>query len=78
MANLSLSVIRYPSGKYGFVGNVPAVLAYEWQDEGDLQAAKQCGPGIARKIAERNGRIFNTRVWATEAEAIAARAAAGF
>lgn len=78
MHNLPLSLIQYPSGKFGFVGRVPAVLAYVWEDESDLQAAAQCGPGIARKIAERNGRTFSTRVWDTEAEAIAARTAAGF
>lgn len=67
-------VIRYPSGKYGFVGKVPASLAYEYESEGDLRAAQQCGPGIAGKIAAREGRVFRTRVWDTEEAALQAAA----
>lgn len=68
-------VIRYPSGKYGFVGKVPASLAFEYESEEDLKNAQQCGPGIAGKIAQREGRIFRTRTWDTEEAALQAAAA---
>lgn len=68
-------VIQYPTGKFGFVGKVPVALAYEYESEEDLRTAKICGPGFARKAAERNGRVFRTRVWDTEAAALAALAA---
>lgn len=63
-------VIKYPSGKYGFVGKVPASLAYEYDSEADVVTALRHGPGIARKIAEREGRTFKTRVWDTEEAAL--------
>jgi hypothetical protein len=72
-----LHVIQYPTGRYGFVGRVPAVLAYRAAAE-DIAAALQCGPGIARRIAQREGREFITLSWATEAEAIAEAKAQGF
>lgn len=62
-------VIRTPSGRYQLAGNIPAGLAFDYQDESDLIAAIQCGPGIARRIAERNGRTFSTRSYATRAGA---------
>lgn len=73
-----LSVIRYPTGKFGFVGRVPAVLAFTSTHEGDIEAARLSGPGIARKIAEREGRTFETRVWNSEADAVASAKEAGF
>jgi hypothetical protein len=72
-----LHVIKYPSGKFGFVGHVPQVLAHEGSPE-DLETARICGPGLARKAAERNGRTFKTLVWETEAEAIAFAKSHGF
>lgn len=69
---LQLTLIQFPSGKWGYVGSVPAALAFEWEDDGDLKIALRSGPGIALKIAEREGRTFRTRVWDTEAEARAA------
>ncbi len=72
-----LHVIKYPSGRYGFVGRVPQVLAHEGSPE-DLETARTAGPGLARKIAERNGRTFTTLAWDTEADAIAFAAARGF
>jgi len=73
----ALSVIRYPSGRYGFVGRVPAVLAYEGSEE-DMETAAHYGPGIARRIASRNGREFRALSWATREDALAAAAAHGF
>ena len=75
--NCGLHIIKYPTGRYGFVGRVPAALAYQGSAD-DMQAAAQCGPGIARKIAERNGREFKTLAWDTEAEARAAAETLGF
>lgn len=77
MINAGLHIIKYPSGRYGFVGRVPAALAYSGTPE-DMQTAAQCGPGIAREIAKRNGREFRTLVWNTEDEARAAATALGF
>lgn len=67
-------VIRYPSGRWGFVGKVPAALAYEG-DSDLIEIAIQFGPGIAQKRADREGRPFAQLSWATEAEALAAAAA---
>lgn len=63
-------VIQFPSGKFGFVGKVPVDLAFEYDSIEDVKAAQHSGPGIARKIAERNGRIFHTRVWDTAEDAL--------
>jgi hypothetical protein len=65
-------VIQFPSGKFGFVGKVPAALAFEYDSEADVAIAIQSGPGIARKIAEREGRMFRVRVWDTEVDAMRA------
>lgn len=73
---LGLHVIKYPSGRYGFVGSVPQVLAHEGSPE-DLATARTSGPGLARKIAERNGRTFKTLAWDTEADAVAFAKARG-
>lgn len=73
-----LSIIRFPTGTYGFVGKVPAELAFNSSHSGDLENAALCGPGLARKIAEREGRTFETLSWASEGEAAAAAKAAGF
>jgi hypothetical protein len=65
---MALHIIQYPTGRFGFVGLVPAALAFEGSTE-DMETARKCGPGLARKIAERNGRAFTTLVWDTEDEA---------
>lgn len=72
-----LHIIKYPSGRYGFVGRVPAALAYRG-DADLLEAAAQCGPGIARQIAERQGREFVSLAWDTEADARAEAVRLGF
>jgi hypothetical protein len=66
---LGLDVIKYPSGQYGFVGDVPVALAYEWESEDDLRAAIEVGPGMAKRIAALNGRKFACRSFASEAAA---------
>lgn len=62
------SLLQCPTGRWKFVGLVPAVLSYV-QQNGDtptpkqFQAAVQCGPGIVG---------LRSRTWETEAEAQAA------
>ena len=73
-----LHIIKYPTGRYGFVGLVPSALAFNSQHGGDLATAAQCGPGIARRIAEREGRTFDRLTWSTEEDAREAAAAMGF
>ena len=74
----SLHILKYPSGRYGFVGKVPAILAYV-TEAGDtptveqFRAAQIAGPRIAG---------LKIRAWETEqaardaAEAIGAIVAA--
>jgi len=60
------SVIKYPTGRWGFVGSVPAHLAYLTED-GQRPTVKQfqnaaiAGPRIAGLV---------TRTWETEAAAL--------
>lgn len=72
-----LHIIKYPTGRYGFVGRVPQCLGHEGHPD-DLAAARTSGPGIARRIAARNGREFTTLVWDTAEAAQAAALAKGF
>lgn len=73
----ALSVIQLPNGRYGFVGRVPDCLAVE--GDADLrEAARQCGMGIARRIAERTGRKIRNRSWASLHEALKAAEDAGY
>jgi hypothetical protein len=70
-----INIIRNPVGTYGFVGRVPVGLAHKISggcaaDRFTVrEAVAISGPGIARKIAERNGIKFETRTFTTEAEA---------
>lgn len=73
----ALIVIQAPSGRFVFRGSVPAALAYQWEAESDLEAAKQCGPAIAERIAARHGRTFKSVAFDTRESAIAAAAALG-
>ena len=69
-----LHILANPAGTFHFVGSVPPALAFDYQDESDLAAAIQCGPAIAKRIAERNGRTFLTRSFPTRAAACRAAA----
>lgn len=53
-----LCVIQFPSKRWGFVGSVPAALAFE----GD--------PEEAAKRAQFGGRFVKTRAWDTKEEAL--------
>lgn len=72
------SIIKTPTGRFVFVGKVPEALAIE-TDRPDLaRAAKQCGIGFAKRIAEREGGYIRTRAWATAEEARAEALRLGF
>jgi hypothetical protein len=67
----SNQIIRYPSGRYGFVGSVDARLAYETLSgeeptEAQMDAARRVGPRLAG---------LRSRSWATEEAALGALAA---
>lgn len=74
---MGLHVIRYPSGRYGFTGKVPASLAYRGTPE-DVQVAVQHGAGIAAKIAKNQGREFTSLSWDSKDAAVAEATAQGF
>ena len=61
-------LIKAPSGRYIFVGRVPAALAFRGSAS-DIANAIQSGPRIAGMIAAREGRIFESLSWVTEDEA---------
>lgn len=71
----ALSIIQYPSGRFGFVGSVPPQLAVETNDPTLIEVGARCGIGIAAKIAERRGKYFRSRSWESReaAETEAAR-----
>lgn len=74
LSNLGLNVMQYPSGKWGFVGRVPAQLAYTTADENILkEIAQSQSPAMTMK---RYG--VSKRVWESKASAIADAEAAGF
>jgi hypothetical protein len=79
IGNLGLNVIRYPSGKYGFVGRVPADLAYVKTD-GAIPSEDEC-----REVAQASFRAMvckrlgiKTRVFESEQAARDAAATAGY
>ena len=66
-----------------FLGRVPAELARTCSANDPAMlaeydaTARQCGPGFARRAAERNGHTYGARVFHTRAEAMAAAAECG-
>jgi hypothetical protein len=74
----ALSVIQFPSGRWGFVGQVPEALAIESSNPELARVAKQCGMTIARAIAKRTSDIIRERVWDTKEAALAEAAALGY
>lgn len=78
-SDLGLNVIKYPSGKYGFVGRVPTDLAYIKQD-GSTPTEDECKE-IARSsfpamVCKRL--CIKTRVFETEQAARDAALTAGY
>ena len=67
--NLGLHILKNPAGTFHFVGRVPLDLAFIADDPQDAMDAAKFGAGLIRKRAEREGRVFKTRTFATEQEA---------
>ena len=72
-AKYELSAIQYPTGRWGFVGDVPMGLAYVQADgqpltEDQMDAIQQCGPGIL-------GQKVKAVTFGSREEAIAAKVA---
>jgi len=74
----ALSVIQYPSGRYGFVGSVPAVLAVETDDPSLIEVGARCGLDLAKRIGARRGKFIRGRAWDSRQEALAEAARHGF
>ena len=68
---LSLVLIKNPVGTYHFVGSVPTDLAFDTDRPDLIEMACHCGPGFAKKAAERTGNYFNTKTWPTAQAALA-------
>lgn len=66
------SILATPSGRFAFVGKVPAPLAFTGYNETDLEHAALSGPGLAQRIAKREGRDFRNLSWPSREEAMAA------
>jgi len=64
-----MHLIPMPAGGYAFVGKVPAALAFYSSKPEYLEYAAQSGPGIARKIAQREGGEFRSLSWPDRAAA---------
>jgi hypothetical protein len=64
------TVIRYPNGKYGFVGSVPTSLAFTQSNgepltEKQVEVIKHCGPGLISRYVKHV--TFDTKAAAEEA-----------
>lgn len=78
LGNLPLSLIKFPSGKWGFVGHVPTELRFEYSDPKYLRTASDFGVGIAASIATREGGYIRTRTWESETAARMTASELGF
>jgi hypothetical protein len=72
MANYPISIIRFTSGRYGFVGSVPVSLAYvqangEKLTDKQIETIKHCGIGLLSRYVK-----LKYVSYATEADAKAA------
>ena len=67
--NLGLYILKNPKGAFYFVGAVPTVLAWESSSEEYINTALICGPGFARRYAEREGGTFKIRTFQTKSGA---------
>ena len=66
---LGLHVNKNPSGTYGYVGSVPAELAYVDATPEQVKIAREFGPRLARVV---------NRTFATEQEAVDYAAERGY
>lgn len=73
---MAVSIIQFPTGSFGYVGSVPVNMAHKisggtcFQRKAIADAVVTSGPGLARKIAERQGVSFSTRSFDSRAEAL--------
>lgn len=68
---LNLVLIKNPAGTYHFVGSVPTEIAFDTNRPDLIEMACHCGPGFAKKAAERTGDYFKTKSWPTADAALA-------
>lgn len=77
IGNLGLNVMRYPSGKFGFVGRVPSDLAYIKADgtaptDNECREIAQSGfPAMVCKRLAIQTRVFETEQAARDAAKLA-------
>ena len=57
--NLGLHVQKFPSGKYGFVGSVPASLLWIGEAK-DIEDARKFGAGLLKRAGKIQTRVWNT------------------
>lgn len=53
-----LSIIQYPSGKFGFVGSVPYILAFESSDQSFIESQLR----LPAKYRALKNRVFNSEI----------------
>lgn len=67
-----LSIIQYPSGRFGFVGSVPKDLAIRHRDNRTLsdaefaEFARSSNPALVKRARNYIEPVFNTREEAVE------------
>jgi len=66
------NLLHTPAGRFAFVGKVPNPLAFTGYAEIDLERAAHAGPGLAMKLAAKEGRDFRTATWPSREAAMAA------
>jgi len=71
--NVGLSIIQYPSGRFGFAGKVPLHLAFEYSDMKYVDMARQHGLSLAQSIAKKEGGFITSRAFETREAAEAAK-----
>ena len=64
---------QFPSGKFGFTGQIPDELTFEASNPKYIQDAKNHGAGLVAKVAANEGGYLRTRTWATREAAQAAQ-----
>jgi len=72
---MAINIIQNPVGTFSYAGSVPVDLAYRLtggsaRDRFAVrEAIPMVGPGMARKIAERNGIKMESKTFETRSEA---------
>jgi hypothetical protein len=58
--NLGLHVIKFPSGKFGFVGSIPAALGYDVPADTSAVMGGRSYTNAAGDLVERKFPVFDT------------------